>query len=330
MDTFTSMAVSWQRFGWTYKRKTLRQLLTGVCQFNIQHWVVWHQLVQCKESHMLDQRSSHATVAPLTQPNGDVPRRISTRIPAAGCMAILTVIWRLISSAAAQTPTCWGARLHLAIVIGTRGQWRALRCHLLRGCLIACLTSPLMDSRCPAGFWTQSAWDVPNVRQLPCRPLRARHQQQAQTHNKIHSKCSRNKSSGLITPLHVENYRLANTLHNNKYTLYCVTCYITSTYNHIVSEYNYIFAKKEKKPVVHICETDGSELQKKSVSMSVSHRQSCCYMTLRCETRYCDQLFCNRQMCEYRTIARINTEEPAALAVCLAVCEANWPDNKHR
>lgn len=39
-----------------------------------------------------------------------------------------------------------------------------------------------MDSRCAAGLWTVSAWDVPNVHQLPGRQLRAWHQRQAQAY----------------------------------------------------------------------------------------------------------------------------------------------------
>lgn len=41
---------------------------------------------------------------------------------------------------------------------------------------------PLTDSRCPAGLWTMSAWDVPNVHQLPGRQLMASHQRQAKTY----------------------------------------------------------------------------------------------------------------------------------------------------
>lgn len=60
-----------------------------------------------------------------------------------------------------------------------------------------------------------------------------------------------------------------------------------------------------------------AKISSMSVMSCLSHSRSCCYTTLRCETWYCGQLFWNRQMCEYRTIAKkqhIETRCPPCLS----------------
>lgn len=48
-----------------------------------------------------------------------------------------------------QKLICLGHKSHLAIVVSTFGHWVVLYCHLLRGCLIPCLTSPWWTAGAP-------------------------------------------------------------------------------------------------------------------------------------------------------------------------------------
>lgn len=152
---------------------------TGVCQFKILHPVCRHQLVLKTQSHLLralDQRNSHTAAVSLTQPDSNIPKRIST------------CTWCLLNSLPDkdrvsyqwERDTLGHCRLHI---------WTLSRAVLspVERLSHSMPHLPLMDSRCPTGLWTVSAWDVPNVHQLPGRQLRARLQRQAQTYKKNHS-----------------------------------------------------------------------------------------------------------------------------------------------
>lgn len=146
---------------------------TGVCQIKIR--VSRHQLVSRTRSHTVAvcQISAAVTQQLRRKPNSDIPE----------CIYALT--WR----------SCI-----LSVAERTRGPIGHCRRHIwtvssaipspVEGLSHSVPHLPLMDSRCPTGFWTLSARDVPNVHQLPGRQFRARHQRQAHGHKKNHSERS--------------------------------------------------------------------------------------------------------------------------------------------
>lgn len=182
-------AVRGQCFGLTYQTHFLGQLLTLVCaSFKIRHQVGRQQLVARTQPQtlllcVLTQRNSR-TIAGGRWLNRT--KNTCTWSPALGEPTLITSCYHVSGRERLRGLICWGHKSHLSIVISNI--WTVSRAVLspVEGLSHSMPHLPLMDSRCPTGLWTLSAWDVPNVHQLPGSQFRARHQPQAQTHKKNH------------------------------------------------------------------------------------------------------------------------------------------------
>lgn len=120
-------------------------------------------------------------------------------------------LWSLISG----RETEWTHKSHLAIAISKFGQRVVLYCHLLRGCLIPCLTSPwwtagapqasgrCLHETCQMSTSCLAGSSGPGISDM--------HRCIKRT---IHSVLS-TKAAWKMSPLHVVHYRRRTTLHNS-------------------------------------------------------------------------------------------------------------------
>lgn len=172
----------------------------GVCHFKIQHWLVWHQLVLWTELHTVA-----ACVRSVWQSHNSCVAD-STKLRRS-CVCVHMYTWCALNSQSDYDLVTHQqrdsevhllrTRPHLAPVIRTIWTVNTALLSPVERLSHSMLHLPLMDSRCPTGFWTLSAWDVPNVHQLPGKPFRAVHQRQAQMRKNKHFKVKN-------TPLHGE------------------------------------------------------------------------------------------------------------------------------